>query len=194
MVVVDDGSTDATSAIAVRAGAVVLRHAVNLGQGAALQTGIDYALRRGATHVCTFDADGQHDSPTIARLMDAAHGAHADVVLGSRFSGAAVDMPRSRRMLLQAAVLFTRLQTRLPLTDAHNGLRLFTREAAERIRIRQPGMAHASELVATVARLGMRVAEVPTTVRYTTYSRAKGQRLSNSVKIVLDLAYAAFAG
>ncbi|MBC5800144.1 MAG: glycosyltransferase family 2 protein [Candidatus Eremiobacteraeota bacterium] len=193
VVVVDDGSTDATAEAARRAGAEVLRHGVNLGQGAALQTGIDYALRSGATHICTFDADGQHDTHTIERLLDTAARMGADVVLGSRFSGAAVDMPPLRRLALRCAVLVTRMQTRLPLTDTHNGLRLFTREAALRIRIRQPGMAHASELLSTVARLGLHVVEVPTTVRYTAYSRAKGQRLSNSVKIALDLAYAALS-
>src|SRR5262245_53500219 len=71
VVVVDDGSSDATAQIAARDGAEVLKHPINLGQGAALQTGIDYALLRGASHVVTFDADGQHRAEDIAVLLAA---------------------------------------------------------------------------------------------------------------------------
>ena len=187
VVVVDDGSRDATAAAALAAGAIVLRHAVNAGQGAALQTGIDYALARGATYVATFDADGQHRVEDLIAMLAVLQGSQLDVVLGSRFLGHAEGLPFARRLVLKAAVLFTNLTTGLRLTDAHNGLRVLTAPAARRLRIRQDGMAHASELIAQVGRLGLRYAEVPVTITYSDYSVAKGQRLSNSLLILRDL-------
>lgn len=194
VVVVDDGSRDDTAARARNAGATVVKHPINLGQGAALATGIRYALSRGATHVCTFDADGQHSVDTIETMLATLRETGADVALGSRFLGATIDMPLARRVLLKAAVAFTRVHAKLPVTDTHNGLRLFTRAAAECIRIRQPRMAHGSEILSEIARTGTRYVEVPTTIRYTDYSKAKGQHFFDSVKIVLDLAYDSLTG
>jgi glycosyltransferase involved in cell wall biosynthesis len=190
VVVVDDGSVDATASSALAAGAVVLRHAVNAGQGAALQTGIDYALARGAAYVATFDADGQHQVEDLVTMLAALQGGSQDIVLGSRFLGHAEGLPLARRFVLKAAVWFTNLTTGLRLTDAHNGLRVMTDSAARRLHIRQDGMAHASELIEQVGRLGLRYAEVPVTITYSDYSKAKGQRLSNSFLILRDL----FAG
>jgi len=187
VVVVDDGSTDTTAEIAAGAGAEVLRHPINLGQGAALQTGIDYALLRGASHVVTFDADGQHRADEIAALLAALSAHDADFVLGSRFRGAAVDLPPLRRLMLRAATLFTRATTGLDVTDAHNGLRAMTRRGAGRIRLRQNRMAHASEILHQIAASGLRYVEVPVTIQYSRYSLAKGQRASEFVVILLDL-------
>lgn len=187
--VIDDGSRDGTAGVARAAGATIVSHPINLGQGAALATGLRYALGRGATHVCTFDADGQHDPETIAAMLDALDSSGADVALGSRFLGATVGMPASRRALLRGAIAFTRVHAKLAVTDTHNGLRLFTRATAERLEIRQRRMAHGSEILSEIARLKARFIEVPTTVSYTEYSRAKGQHFFDSVKIVLDLAY-----
>ena len=187
VVVVDDCSPDATAAEALAAGAHVLRHPVNLGQGAALQTGIDYALAAGADCVATFDADGQHDVADLPVLLDAQRRTGADVVLGSRFLGHADAMPAHRRVLLHAARLFTWATAGLRLTDAHNGYRLLTRAAAQRIRLRQNRMAHASEIVEQIRAAGLRWTEAPVTVRYTDYSMAKGQRSSAAVRIVVDL-------
>jgi polyprenyl-phospho-N-acetylgalactosaminyl synthase len=187
VVVVDDGSTDATAELAALAGAEVLRHPINLGQGAALQTGIDYALLRGASHVVTFDADGQHRAEDIAALLAALSAHDADFALGSRFRGAAVDLPPLRRLMLRAATLFTRATTGLDVTDAHNGLRAMTRRGAARIRLRQNRMAHASEILHQIAASGLRYVEVPVTIQYSRYSLAKGQRASEFVVILLDL-------
>jgi polyprenyl-phospho-N-acetylgalactosaminyl synthase len=187
VVVVDDGSSDGTGDVARVAGATVVRHAINLGQGAALQTGITYALRAGATHIVTFDADGQHDPGDIDTLVSALVDARVDVALGSRFAGTTVDMPRSRRALLQVARLVNFALTGLMLSDAHNGVRAFSRHAAEQLHIYQSGMAHATEIVAQIARRRLRFVEVPVTVHYTEYSLAKGQKLSNSFHILMDL-------
>ena len=194
IVVVDDGSTDGTADIARAAGVTVLRHAINLGQGAALQTGIEFALAGDARYICTFDADGQHAPETIAIMLDALRSGTAEIALGSRFLGLQSKIPPFRRLLLKAAVLLTRLQTGLNLTDTHNGLRLLTRGAAEKVRITQNRMAHASELLDIIARMKVRYVEVPTTVTYTSYSLAKGQSVLNGVKILLDLLYQRFTG
>jgi glycosyltransferase involved in cell wall biosynthesis len=190
VVVVDDGSEDRTASRARAAGATVLRHQVNLGQGAALATGFAYALARPAmTIVVTFDADGQHDPEDVAALVAPLLADDLDVTLGSRFlaDASAVRMPGSRRALLRLATSLARATTGLALTDTHNGLRAFRREALARISLRQKRMAHASEIQSEVARLGLRYREVPVHVRYTAHSLAKGQRLIDAVSILWDL-------
>jgi polyprenyl-phospho-N-acetylgalactosaminyl synthase len=191
--VVNDGSPDETGELARRAGAHVLDHIVNLGQGAALQTGISYALANGAAYVCTFDADGQHQPRAVRDLLDALACSGADVALGSRFLGDAGRVPGSRRLLLKAALLFTRAHAHVRVTDTHNGLRVLTRRAAQLIRIEQPQMAHASEILQKLGAAGLRYVEVPVDVEYTPYSRKKGQSGFDSVKILLDLLYGSIA-
>ena len=187
IVVVDDGSADATGKIAAQAGAVVIRHPVNLGQGAALQTGLQYALGEGADFVVTFDADGQHRADDIAGLLAALTATDADFALGSRFLGSSIALPPARRLLLKAATLFTRVTSGLHVTDTHNGLRAMTRRGASRIALRQNRMAHASELLEQIARSGLPYVEVPVTIEYSAYSLAKGQKLSDSLSILVDL-------
>jgi glycosyltransferase involved in cell wall biosynthesis len=193
VVVVDDGSQDGTSEQARQAGAKVVRHAINLGAGAALQTGIDFALANGATHICSFDADGQHHAGTVDSMLAALEDSGAEVALASRFLGDAVGMPLLRRLTLRAALLYTRWQTRCNFSDTHNGLRLFTAFAARSCRVTQPGMAHGSEILNTIARLKLPYIEVATTVTYSEYSLAKGQRSTNSIKILFDLLYASWS-
>jgi polyprenyl-phospho-N-acetylgalactosaminyl synthase len=185
--VIDDGSHDATGMTARAAGAIVVTHPFNLGQGAALQTGIAFALTQGADYIVTFDADGQHRAADIDGLLDALLAQNADFALGSRFLGTASDMPASRRLLLKAATWFTRVTTGLRISDTHNGLRAMTRRGASRIKLRQNRMAHASEILHAVARSGLRYVEVPVTVDYSAYSLAKGQRLTDSLRILVDL-------
>ena len=187
IVVVDDGSADGTGMAARTAGAALVTHPFNLGQGAALQTGIAFALAQGADYLVTFDADGQHRATDIDALLDALRTHNADFALGSRFLGTAVEMPASRRLLLKAATWFTRVTTGLHITDTHNGLRAMTRRGASRIKLRQNRMAHASELLHAVARSGLPYVEVPVTVDYSAYSLAKGQRLTDSFRILVDL-------
>jgi glycosyltransferase involved in cell wall biosynthesis len=187
VVVVDDGSTDGTGGNAAAAGATVVTHSINLGQGAALQTGIQFALQQGADIIVTFDADGQHRSADVDGLIEALHANNAEFALGSRFLGGAVAMPASRRLLLIAATWFTRLTTGMQISDTHNGLRAMTRRGASAIALRQNRMAHASELLDQIARSGLRYVEVPVIIEYSRYSLAKGQRLADSLRILLDL-------
>jgi polyprenyl-phospho-N-acetylgalactosaminyl synthase len=186
-VVVDDGSRDRTAELAESAGAAVVRHPINLGQGAALQTGIEFALARGADTIVTFDADGQHRAADIVGLIDALARHDADFALGSRFLGTTVNMPASRRWLLKAASWFTRATTGLSITDSHNGLRAMTRRGATHIHLRQNRMAHASEILHQIASSGLKYAETPVTIHYSAYSLAKGQTLFDALLIVLDL-------
>jgi polyprenyl-phospho-N-acetylgalactosaminyl synthase len=189
VVVVDDGSRDETYATAARQPVHLLRHLVNLGQGASLQTGVSYALKQGAQCVVTFDADGQMDEQEIGALCQALAAHQADVVLGSRFLKPGVRMPRLRRAVIRLAVLFTRLTTGLRLSDTHNGFRVLSRAAAERITIKQNRMAHASEILHAIARERLRYVEVPVSIRYTDYSLAKGQSVFNMVNILWDLLF-----
>lgn len=186
VVIVDDGSTDETPAAARRAGAIVLRHAVNRGQGAALQTGIAYALRRGAEHIVTFDSDGQHAAEDVDALVAPLLAGRADVVLGSRSIGSAEGMPAIRKALLALAVVFTRVASGASVTDTHNGLRAFTRAAAAKLDIRLDRMAHASEILDQIVRQELRFEEVPVHVRYTEYSRHKGQSSFAALRILAD--------
>lgn len=187
VVVVDDGSPDATAERARHAGAVVLRHPFNLGQGAALQTGMTYALEQGARHVATFDADGQHDVSDLEGMLIVLVEKNLDIVLGSRFLGATHGLPRGRSMALKAALWFTRATSGLRLTDTHNGLRAMTAATARKLQLTQDRMAHASEIINGIARLKLRYQEVPVAVHYSEYSLSKGQKLSGSADIVVDL-------
>lgn len=184
VIVVDDGSRDDTPARARAAGATVVRHAVNLGQGAALQTGIDYALRRGAQVLVTFDADGQHLASDIASLVDALAG--ADVALGSRFLGEVEGASRRRIAMLRAAIVLSNRLSGLKLTDAHCGFRAFRAAVAPKLRITQDRMAHASQLLRLIKANRLRVREVPITIRYTEHSKAKGQSGFQAIRILFD--------
>lgn len=188
VVCVDDGSVDGSAEAIAGTAAHLVRHPVNLGQGAALQTGIAYArARTGARYFVTFDADGQHRVEDVQRMLQALSDTGADVALGSRFLTETVPVPWLKRLVLRAAAAVSPAARRLRLTDAHNGLRVFTRPVVNDMRIRMNGMAHASEIVAYLARSSWKVVEVPVSILYTEYSRSKGQSLVNGVNILFDL-------
>jgi glycosyltransferase involved in cell wall biosynthesis len=187
VIVVDDGSSEGTGREAADVGALLITHPINLGQGAALQTGITYALHRNAKYIVTFDADGQHSVEDVDSMLDVMDTGNWDVVLGSRFCGTTENLPRIRRWILKAAIAFTRVSTGLKLSDTHNGLRLLKAEAARCIHLHQNGMAHASEFLEQIAEHHLSYTEVPVHIRYTEYSLRKGQKLSNSLNILMDL-------
>lgn len=192
VLVVNDGSSDDTARVLRQLPVAVATHHINLGQGAALQTGITAALERGADYVVTFDADGQHRVEDACAALGLLAGGSCDVVCGSRFLGLASNIPPVRRLLLKAAVRFTNLTTRTRLTDAHNGLRVLNRRAASCLAISQSGMAHASEIVSQLAEHRMVIREVPVKINYTAYSLAKGQSSLNAVSVLFDLAIGRF--
>jgi len=186
VVVVDDGSSDDTAAQAADAGAIVLRHPVNLGQGAALQTGIEYSLRLPVDYFVSFDADGQHRVEDVLAMREALRGGDLDIVLGSRFLEKSTTMPRLKRLVLRTAVRFTNLTSGLKLTDTHNGLRVFNRHVAETIDLQEPGYQHASEFIDKIGSNHYRYREWPTTIEYSDYAKAKGQSMLNAVNILAD--------
>jgi len=188
ILVVDDASHDDTPTRAAEAGATVVRHPINRGQGAALQTGFDAAQRLGAKIVVTFDADGQHRAADVPRLLEALASTGADVALGSRFLSSN-DIPPLRKGLLRLAVVFTRLVSRIAVTDTHNGLRAIRTHVLPRLRLHEDRMAHASELLDLISAGGIRFVEVPCSVTYSEYSRAKGQRSSTAPRVAIEFLF-----
>ncbi|HKQ73207.1 MAG TPA: glycosyltransferase family 2 protein [Blastocatellia bacterium] len=188
IVVIDDASTDGSQITLSALPIHYLRHAVNLGQGAALQTGMTYAVQQGAEYIIHFDADGQHHHEDIPSLLEPLVSGEADIVFGSRFLRAADEnsVPRIKRLALRAGVVADRLIAGIRLTDAHNGFRALNRQAASRICLRENRYAHASEILVQVRRLRLRYAERPTRIEYTEYSKSKGQSLWNAFNILFD--------
>jgi polyprenyl-phospho-N-acetylgalactosaminyl synthase len=187
VVCVDDGSQDGTGDVALRAGAHVVTHPVNLGQGAAIQTGVEYARRQpGAAVFATFDADGQHRVKDVVRMIDRLGTDDLDLVVGTRFAGVVTNTPALKRAVLQAVARFSPRSRKLGLTDAHNGLRVFDKRVADELDITINGMGHASEFIALADEKRWRVAEEPVDILYTEYSKSKGQPLLNGVNIVFD--------
>jgi glycosyltransferase involved in cell wall biosynthesis len=190
VVCVDDGSSDGSADVARAAGAVVVTHPINLGQGASLQTGFDFALSDPLmSEVITFDADGQHQVEDAAGMVTKLRAEDLDVVIGSRFLDDRTTVGGLKRAVLRTAAAYTRATTGMALTDAHNGLRVIGRDLLGRIRLTQNRMAHASELIDQISDLDARWAEFPTHIVYTDYSKAKGQSLLNSVNILVDILF-----
>jgi len=188
IIIIDDASTDDSGKQVQDLPVHYVRHKINLGQGAALQTGIDLALKNGAEYLVTFDADGQHDVKDIPGMIQNIEKKNHDIVLGSRFlQGAATNISLIRKLLLKIACLLNYFFTGILLTDAHNGLRALNRHAAEMIRLKENRMAHATEFLLEIKRNRLSFVEYPVHIRYTTYSRKKGQSLLNSIRIFFEL-------
>jgi glycosyltransferase involved in cell wall biosynthesis len=187
VVVTDDCSQDETATHALTAGAHVLIHPINLGQGAALQTGIDYALKNGAEYIVTFDADGQHNAEEIAPMLSALQSNCADVALGSRFIGKVLNISWQRKLLLILALVYTRITLKIKLTDVHNGFRILTRRFCLSFKFQQNRMAHASEILNYISDQNVRYIEYPVTIAYTQYSVHKGQKGQGAMRILMEL-------
>ena len=188
IIVVDDHSTDNTKEQLKEVPLIYLHHRVNMGQGAALQTGISFALRKEAEYLVTFDADGQHDVSDIDGMLHKLKEDQFDIILGSRFlPGAGGNISAGRKLLLKAACYLNYLFTGILLTDAHNGLRVMNRHAAESIHLKENRMAHATEILKEIKKHGLKFGEFPVQIHYSSYSKKKGQSLLNSVRIFFDL-------
>ena len=187
VVVVDDGSGDRTSDLAKKEKVIVLRHVINCGQGAALKTGIDYALSQEAEVIVTFDADDQHQSKDIKKLIQPITNRKADVVLGSRFLNKSSNVPWIRKLFLKGGVFCFWFLYGAQVSDSHNGLRALSRKAAQKIEITSNGMEHASEIIEEICKKNLRYVEVPVTIRYTDYSRKHGQSSLNGFRIIFKM-------
>jgi glycosyltransferase involved in cell wall biosynthesis len=187
VVCVNDGSTDGSHDEILNAGAFLVNHPINMGQGASLQTGIEFArMLPGVRRFVTFDADGQHRLEDALRMLDTLDDTDVDIVLGSRFLGEINGASLLRRTVLRMAVQFTNATSGVRLTDAHNGLRAFNRHVADTMRITSSDMTHASEIIELINRNGYKYVEVPVTIEYTQYSMTKGQSVLNAVNIAFD--------
>ena len=188
IIVVNDAFNDETAQVAAREGVMVLSHLINRGQGAALVTGLQAALSRGAKVMVTFDADRQHAADDIPTMVQPILSGESDVVLGTRFAGGtAENMPRLRRAMLRVATVLTRVFSGVRVTDTHNGFRALSAKAAGLITIRQDRMAHASEILEQIKHHKLHFVERPVHIRYSEYSKAKGQRNRDAFKILLRL-------
>ena len=185
-IIINDGSTDRTKEIARAKGVGVLSQVINRGQGAAFMTGFSFIKTKFPDCIVTFDSDGQHQAREVGLLCEPIFSHRADVVLGSRFLKENT-IPTFKRIVLKVATVYTRYITGLSITDTHNGLRALNMHALHSIVLRQAGMAHASEILDEISRLQLKYVEVPVTVTYSDYARKKGQHLSNSIHILIDL-------
>lgn len=193
VVVVDDGSRDRTVEVGKRHGCYVLRHSFNRGQGAALQTGITFALREGADAIVTFDADGQHQISDLPALLEPVLSKRCDVALGNRFKSLGSNVPAARKVILQLGRVFTYLTSGVRVGDCHNGYRAFSRKGASAICMKQDRMAHASEIYDQIKAARLTFEEVPVTIRYSAETLAKGQKLSNSISVLFHYLYGKIA-
>jgi polyprenyl-phospho-N-acetylgalactosaminyl synthase len=188
VVIIDDGSEPPLRPVLNTLPVWVLRHRVNLGQGAALQTGIEFALEKQAQYIVTFDADGQHHANDIGQLLQELVDKKAGIVFGSRFlEGAVHNMPSRRKTTIKLARYLNYAFTGLLLTDAHNGLRAMTREAAAGIHLQENRMAHATEILSQVRKNRLHYCEIPVHIHYSEYSRKKGQTIWSGFRIFFDL-------
>lgn len=188
IVCVDDGSTDSSAVEARGAGALVIEHPINLGQGAALQTGFEYALGHPQCEfVVTFDADGQHRIEDAIEMIEIARRDDVAIVFGSRFLDKRTNPGLIKRIVLKTAVWVTNMTTGMNLTDAHNGLRAIRRDALSQINLKQDRMAHATEIVLELGSTALPWREHPVELLYTDYSKGKGQSVLNSINILVDL-------
>ncbi|MFS8100806.1 glycosyltransferase family 2 protein [Lentzea alba] len=189
IVCVDDGSRDGSAEAIRSSGAHLVMHPVNLGQGAALQTGIEYARQQpGAEYFVTFDADGQHQVADVLRMLERLRAEPVDIIVGTRFKGDDSHIPLIKRIVLKTVVAISPRLRKLKLSDAHNGLRVFNKTVADQMSITLNGMGHASEIVEMIARKDWRVTEEQVEILYTEYSMSKGQSLINGVNILFDSA------
>ena len=186
ILVVNDGSSDRTEEVARSTGAVVINHLLNRGVGGALGTGIEAALRQGADILVTCDADGQHSSEDVRKVMEPVRSGQADVVNGSRML-AADGMPWTRRIANRVANLVTWVLFGIHMTDSQSGLRAFSRSAAMQIRIRTNTYEVNSEVCGEIRRHRLRFMEVPIRAIYTDYSMSKGQGFTMGLKTLIRL-------
>lgn len=187
IIVVDDGSKDNTYDVSLKEKVTVLRHVINRGQGAALKTGIDYALRKDADIIVTFDADGQFLASEISKIMRPVEKREADVSLGSRFLGKTINMPFLKKVVLKLGVFVVFLLYGIRVTDSQCGFRALSKNAAKKIRITSNGMEHAGEIFWEIIRNDISYKEVPITVIYDEYSLKKGQPWTRSLKLGIKM-------
>lgn len=188
IICVNDGSKDDSVRVIVEAGGTLVDHPINLGAGAATQTGVDYALQNPNTqYFITIDADGQHDIKDAVKMLDHLKKHNLDIVFGSRFKGSVENIAPIKRAFLKLAAVFSSRASGINLTDPHIGLRVFNRNFAENLKLTLPDFTHASEVINRVGEGAFKYDEIAASVVYSDYSKAKGQPMLNAINIAIDL-------
>jgi CheY-like chemotaxis protein len=165
VIVVDDGSEDKTSEIAVLAGAEIIKHRVNMGKGKALETGFEAA--EGSEIIITLDADGQHKVTDIPKLIKPILNGEADVVNGSRYlNGDDEDTPAYRRVGQNVLDVATNFNAKSNITDSQSGFRAFASYTIPAFKFRESGYGIESEMIIEASNAGFNIVEVPIGVRY----------------------------
>ncbi len=181
VVVVDDGSKDKTALIAEKAGIVVLRHIVNLGKGAALKTGCEYAIKKGAEKIVVLDADGQHDPNEIPNFIKALN--KADIVFGYRRLNK--NMPFVLRYGNWFIFFITKLLFGLKIVDTQCGYRAFKSKVYNKIKWDAQDYSMESEMVANTGKARLRYGQIPIETIYS--DKYKGTTVIDGFKIVLNM-------
>ena len=180
--VVNDGSSDNTTEIAKKAGAILITHPINRGTGAAVQTGLVYAFQKGFSNAVLMDSDGQHLPKDIFRLLKKMRETQADIVIGNRFSREQNEVPIRRIIYNQIANIFTNIFCKKNYPDTQSGFRLLNRKAIETIHLHNRGFGFCSEMLIQAERANLQVKFTPIQVLYTDYSLSKGQNLVQGIR------------
>ncbi|MDR1448114.1 MAG: glycosyltransferase family 2 protein [Candidatus Ancillula sp.] len=197
IICVNDGSPGTDVSDAIRSTrAKLVEHSVNLGQGAAIQTGVDFALLdENINYFVTFDADGQHQIKDVERLVNRMKSDPSlDIVLGSRFLGSAQNITWLKHAMLKFAIVFSNITSGIRLTDTHNGLRVFNRKVGNDLKIHMPDFSHASEILLKISSNNWKYAEEPVTILYSEHSKKNGQSIINAINIVFDVILSKISG
>jgi len=185
VIVIDDGSTDKTGLIAERAGAIVIKHGVNKGKGAAVGTAFEYVRNAGCKALVLLDGDGQHDPTFIPSLLKPVLEGTADMVVGSRHLLTETTVPRLRALGQHLLTFLTNWGSRINLSDSQSGFRAFSQKAINEFSFGEKGLSVESEMQFLANDAGLNVTEVPVTMTYRTKSKrnaiAHGAQVFNSI-------------
>lgn len=167
VVVIDDGSVDGTAAVAVKAGAKVLRHEQNRGKGGAIATALDYFGHSDADLAVLLDADGQHDPAEIAKFVETADRDKADIVVGNRM-GDTREMPIVRRLTNEFTSWVTSKLARQRIPDSQCGYRLLRRSVLKDLRLSTARFETETEMLIEAGRAGHKIISIPIRTIYET--------------------------
>lgn len=186
VLVVDDGSTDNTAKIAQKAGAKVISHIYNTGQGGAFATGLAFAKQGGYDLAATLDGDGQHDPKDVLKGIQGISKVGADLLIGSRLIEPR-GMTKIKQLGNRGLTYITYTFFGVRVTDSQSGLRVFSNKAIENLRWRGTGYEVCSEMLWRAKQQGLIINEFPIRAIYTDYSKSKGQNNWNAINIVKNL-------
>ena len=187
IVVIDDGSKDATSSKARRGGATVVNHILNTGAGGATATGLSYAFKSGYDAAATMDADGQHDPKDVLAGLRILFSGDTDLLIGSRLIDSE-GMSRVKILGNKGLSFITFIMFGIRSTDSQSGLRIYSKRALKELRWSTSGYEFCSEMLWRANQANLIINEFPVAAIYTDYSKSKGQSNWNAVNIIKNLA------